>query len=277
MKTPHHLNFNARAQNTTPKDDAPWVEADTVKKYPRSYMHLTDAMATIFEEAYIPMTISRQEEAMGVSLSAEDRKRMHDHYKASYVLSYYGQTGWSPLTMELRALGEGNKSLDYLDADCFSQHMIFDFFDDLEETAAGIRGIKSDMRTHSVTIESPAAFLSLIQALCAANPQITTSESYYEALTEHMSPEDREQSIDSGLSLLQMMQETGPDEGHISAERLGLMPSRPHSLMDLGMIFDAPDQYNQRPLFSMENLVAIVEEETGIALNHTGKPRLFMN
>lgn len=284
MKITNRDSFGAASKGGNDSSSADeWKEASGTGSYPRSYTHLTHALIKIFEEAYIPATISHLEESTGQSLTLADRERMHDHYADHYMFSFYEHKGWSPLIIELRALDQNRGRVDYTGADLFQKQMIFDFFEDIEDALAGVPGVKSDILTHTIKVQGPESFLRMIQALCAHNPQIATSEAFYDAMSDYMAAKDDDEktrTIEDGVALVGMMKNALETEGEgmLTDDELEAMPVRAHSLTELSLLYEAPRTLNTRPLFSMENLIAIVEEETGqTTFSNRRHPRPFMH
>ncbi len=284
MKTTNRDNFGAASRGGGDSSSADeWKEVSGTGSYPRSYTHLTHALIKIFEEAYIPATISHLEESTGQHLNVADRERLHDHYADHYMFTFYEHKGWSPLIIELQALDDNGGRVDYAGADTFQKQMIFDFFDDIEDALAGVPGVKSDMLTHTIKVQGPESFLRMIQALCAHNPQIATSEAFYDAMSDYMaakSEDEKTQTFEDGVALVQMMKNARETEGEdmLTDDELAAMPGRAHSLTELSLLYEAPRTLNVRPLFSMEDLVAIVEEETRqTSFSNRRQPRPFMH
>lgn len=284
MKSTNRDSFGTASKGgRDPSSADEWKEVSCTGSYPRSYTHLTHALIKIFEEAYIPATISHLEESTGQSLTVADRERMHDHYADHYMFSFYEHKGWSPLMIELQALDDNGKRVDYAGADMFQKQMIFDFFEDIEDALAGVPGVKPDMLTHTIKVQGPESFLRMIQALCAHNPQIPTSEAFYDAMSDYMASKDddeKTQTIEDGVALVGMMKNALETEGEsmLTDDELEAMPVRAHSLTELSLLYEAPRTLNTCPLFSMENLIAIVEEETGqTTFSNRRQPRPFMH
>lgn len=284
MKTTNRDSFGAASKGGhDPSSADEWKEVAGTGSYPRSYTHLTHALIKIFEEAYIPATISHLEESTGQHLTVADRERLHDHYADHYMFSFYEHKGWSPLIIELRALDDHRGRVDYAGADMFQKQMIFDFFEDIEDALAGVAGVKSDMLTHTIKVQGPDSFLRMIQALCAHNPQIATSEAFYDAMSDYMatkSEDEKSQTAEDGVALVGMMKNALETEGEglLTDDELAAMSVRAHSLTELSLLYEAPRTLNARPLFSMEDLIAVVEEETGqTGFSNRRLPRPFMH
>lgn len=283
MKITNRDSFGAASSGGGASSGDEWKEEASTGSYPRSYTHLTHALIKIFEEAYIPATIARLEESTKKTLTVAEREQLHDHYAERYSFSFYEHKGWSPLIIELRGLDEDGNTVDYVGSDDFQKQMIFDFFEDMEDALADVPGVRSDILTHTIKVQGPESFLRMIQALCAHNPQIATSEAFYDAMSDYMaekSDDEKTQTAEDGIALVDMMK-TALDvdaESLLTDDDLEAMPVRAHSLTELSLLYEAPRTLNVRPLFSLEDLIAIVEEETGqTTFSHSLQPRPFMH
>ncbi len=258
-----------RPSGKNPESEEIWSGQEK-GRYARSYDLLSDALMSIFEKIYLPLSVMDLNPDTGAPHYTAAGLARFEQLKDRYTLILRNNHNDTPGLLEIEISpstsykGILNNAIaeNYLDGPEEIRNTITCFFSDLNEIVAGLPGINVNTSAHIINVNGPQAFHDMITALCE-DKGIVTSEQDRMIYALNARTKNKMSTL-VGRFIQQNIGSTDKERASsatIPEAVINAMGMQPYSWQEIGHLVHRFNDQAVVPILSLKTLQAAVDQD----------------